>query len=177
MGSLMQSFLRERFAFEAHVEEREMPIFELVLARRDGRLGTKLQRSSCDCRGNRTEPACNRPARTASLPEFDGLTCMQVELPGRRLMRGFPLEDFLDELNGRAVVDKTGLTGAWNLELEFSPDELSIARDPSASDLTPADRGPSFFTAIEEQLGLRLRPSRGAVKVVVVDRIERPTTD
>jgi len=177
MGSLMQSFLRERFAFEAHVEVREMPILELVLARRDGRLGTKLQRSSCDCRGNRTEPGCSRPVRAASFPEFDGLTCMQLELRGRRLMRGFPLEDFADEVNGRAVIDKTGLTGAWNLELEFSPDELSAAGDASASDLTPSERGPSFFTAVEEQLGLRFRPSRGAVKVVVVDRIERPTPD
>jgi len=92
-------------------------------------------------------------------------------------MRGFPLNDFADEVNGRAVVDKTGLTGAWNLELEFSPDELSATADPSATALTPSEKGPSFFTAVEEQLGLRFRPSRGAVQVIVVDRIERPTPD
>lgn len=177
MGALMRSLLRERFAFEAHVEMREMPIFELVLARRDGRLGPKLQRSSCDCTGNRTEPGCKQPLQTAALPEFDGLTCMQVGLRGRRLMRGFPLREFADEVNGRAVVDRTGLTGTWNLELEFTPDEPSPVGDPAASDLTPLASPPSFFTAVEEQLGLRFRPSRGPVEVVVIDRIERPTPD
>lgn len=177
MASLMQSLLRERFAFEAHVEVREMPIFELVLARRDGKPGSRLQRSSCDCRGDRTEPGCSRPVRTAAFPEFDRLTCMQLSGHGRRLMRGFPLKDFADEVNGRAVIDKTGLNGPWNLELEFTADDPPTAGDPSASDFTPSESGPSFFTAVEEQLGLRFRPSRGAVEVVVVDRIERPTPD
>jgi uncharacterized protein (TIGR03435 family) len=177
MGSLMRSLLRERFAFVAHMETREMPIFELVLARRDGRLGPKLQRALCDCTGSKAEPGCKQGPEAARFPEFDGLTCIQMGLPGRQLMRGFPLRDFADQVNGRAVVDKTGLTGTWNVELEFTPDEPFAARDPSASDLTPREVAPSFFTAVEEQLGLRFRPARGLVDVVVVDRIERPTPD
>jgi uncharacterized protein (TIGR03435 family) len=177
MGSLMQSLLRERFAFDAHMETREMPIFELVLARRDGRLGPKLQRASCDCTGSKAEPGCKQGPEAAAFPEFDGLTCIQMGLPGRRLMRGFPLRDFEDQVNGRVVVDKTGLTGTWNVELEFTPEDPSGPRDPSASDLTPRETAPSFFTAVEEQLGLRFRPARGLVDVVVVDRIERPTPD
>lgn len=59
------------------------------------------------------------------------------------------------------MVDRTGLTGSWDIELTFNPD-------------SPGDPRPSLFTALQEQLGLRLEPSRAPVQVLVIDRIERP---
>lgn len=175
MGVLMQSLLRERFAFAAHFEMREMPIYELVLARSDGRLGPNLQRAVCDCTGNRAEAGCRQGVPLPSIPELDGLTCMQVSGPGRWIARGYPLQSVMSDVDGRPVVDRTGLAGTWNIELEFTPDEpLPSVAGPLPF---PADSAPSFFTALQEQLGLKLQSARGPVSVLVIDRIERPTPD
>jgi uncharacterized protein (TIGR03435 family) len=76
-------------------------------------------------------------------------------------------------------VDRTGLPGNWELELTFSSDPSQLGLPPSvpAPPLPPnADpNGPSLFTALEEQLGLKLQPTRGPVEVYVIDRVERPT--
>jgi len=80
------------------------------------------------------------------------------------------MSNFAEMLGGaveRKVVDRTGLTGAWTLDLEFTPD--AQADSPGNS--------PSIFTAVQEQLGLRLQPARGPVDVLVIDRVERPTPD
>jgi uncharacterized protein (TIGR03435 family) len=85
---------------------------------------------------------------------------------------GQPISAFLFFLTGqlqRAVIDSTGLTGTWDIDLTFSPDGFA------APATTPQDSGPSLFTALQEQLGLRLEPSTGPVQVLMVDRIERPT--
>ena len=77
------------------------------------------------------------------------------------------------ELN-RRVVDRTGLTGLFNAQLTFTPDPMPAG--PLAPDLPPIDpNGPSIFTALQEQLGLKLQPSTGPVDVLVIDKVERPT--
>ena len=76
-----------------------------------------------------------------------------------------PLIGGLSLTAGRPVVDKTGLTGRYNIDLEWAPDELEG---------TP-DAGPSIFTALHEQLGLKLMPTKGPVDVLVVDHIEKPS--
>jgi uncharacterized protein (TIGR03435 family) len=73
---------------------------------------------------------------------------------------------------GRVVVDKTGLRGVWNVELEFAPDLT-----PNATSGAPLTDAPSLFAAVQEQLGLRLQPARGAVEVLVIDHIDAPTED
>jgi uncharacterized protein (TIGR03435 family) len=78
----------------------------------------------------------------------------------------------LSGLTGRIVLDRTGLTGGFDFDLEFAP-ESGGASDAS----TTAGNGASLFTALEEQLGLKLRSVRGQVQVVVIDRVERPTED
>jgi uncharacterized protein (TIGR03435 family) len=85
-------------------------------------------------------------------------------------MRGYPMSRFADMLGGavdRVVVDRTGLSGTWNLELDFSADAVN----PTPDDL------PSIFTAIEEQLALRLEQARGPVDMLVIARIDRPAED
>ena len=81
---------------------------------------------------------------------------------------GITMETFARNLaggTGRNVVDKTGLTGSYDLELEFTPDQ------------SPDTSGPSLFTAMQEQLGLKLDAQRAPVEVLVIDRLEKPTPD
>ena len=74
---------------------------------------------------------------------------------------------------GRIIVDKTGLTGGFDFDLEFTPEPAAPGGQPPAA---PADANlPSLFTALEEQLGLKLEATRGPVEVLVIDRVERPT--
>lgn len=164
VGHALRELLATRFHFAAHTETREMATYELVFARPDRRPGPRRQQSAIDCSASMAAPAP---------PSADGQPpCAQLGFEGRRyLFRGFPLARFARSLAsavGRPVVDKTGLDGAWNLDLEFTPQN-----DPGAQ---PGDH-PGIFTALEEQLGLKLQPARGTVDVLIVDRVERPTED
>jgi uncharacterized protein (TIGR03435 family) len=77
---------------------------------------------------------------------------------------------------GRIVVDKTGLPGYYDFSLTFSPDTAPTA--PGAPAGAPPDpSAPSLFTAMQEQLGLKLEPGRAPIQVLVIDRAERPTAD
>jgi uncharacterized protein (TIGR03435 family) len=93
---------------------------------------------------------------------------------------GMPLLSFANMLSGRVqrtVVDRTGLAGAWDFEINFAPESAPIPAPPGV-ELPPGDpTAPSLFTAIQEQLGLRLQSTKGPVEVLVVDRIEQPTPD
>ena len=74
---------------------------------------------------------------------------------------------------GRIIVDKTGLTGGFDIDLEFTPDPAAAGGQPPAAGGDA--NAPSLFTALEEQLGLKLVPQRGPVEMLVIDRVERPT--
>jgi uncharacterized protein (TIGR03435 family) len=83
----------------------------------------------------------------------------------------------LSQLTNRVVVDHTGLTGGFDIDLKFTPtpDQLPPGPPPPGVELPPIDpNGPTLFTALEEQLGLKLQTERGPVEVVVIDRLERP---
>jgi uncharacterized protein (TIGR03435 family) len=83
-------------------------------------------------------------------------------------VQGGPIAKLVTALSdtlGRTVVDQTGLAGNYDIELKWTPDEQQG---------TP-DAGPTIFTALEEQLGLRVKPDKGPVRVFVVDHAERPT--
>jgi bla regulator protein blaR1 len=161
--TMVRKLLEDRFRLAVRTETREMQVYALVLARSDGRLGPQLRRSQVDC-----------TPRSPAPPSADGAgqpQCANRNGPGFTAAVGRPISSFLFFLTGqvqRAVIDRTGLTGAWDIELTFSPDGFA---DPA----TPQNSGPSLFTALQEQLGLRLEPSTGPVQVLVVDRIERPT--
>ena len=77
---------------------------------------------------------------------------------------------------GRTTVDRTGLTGGFDFELEFSVDPALAAGGPALAP-SPDPNRPSIFTALEEQLGLKLQPDRAPVDVLVIDRVDRPTED
>jgi uncharacterized protein (TIGR03435 family) len=100
--------------------------------------------------------------------------------PGRIRFGGYPLSLFANGISnrvGRAVVDRTGLTGNWDFDLTFAP-EPPIGGLPPGVDPPPVDpNAPDLFTALREQLGLKLESAKGPVEVLVIDKVEPPTPD
>ena len=143
----VQSLLEDRFKLRVHRERRDIPVYALEFARKDQSFGARFGRVSADCR---TDPESCR-FRTAP----GRATGAAVAMP--------TLTNFLANVVDRFIVDRTGLEGMFHVELDWSPDQSGDA--------------PSVFTALQEQLGLRLTASRAAVDVVVIDYVERPTED
>ncbi len=179
---MMRSLLAERFKLAAHNETREMPIYNLVLARPDGKLGEKMQPSTTDC------AALNAAARRGGPPPFAPAGPGQrpqcgIRLgPGSLAAGGVPMFTFANAISPllqRVVTDKTGLSGNFDFDLQWTPDQLPQgAPPPGAPPLPPVDpNGPTIFTALQEQLGLKLDSARGQVDVVVIDSVEPPTPD
>ena len=159
---MLRSLLEDRFRLSVHRETRELPIYALVLARADGRLGPQLRRPTSDFCARQFE-AAGKPGFT---PPPEGSPVCGITGDGNGLTAGsLPMSEFARFLSGptrRIVVDRTGLTGGWDFNLKFSP--------PDAPSPDP-DR-PSIFTALQEQLGLRLEATTGPVDVLVIDRVE-----
>ena len=142
---MLQRVLVDRFGLTVHRETREVPTYNLVLARKDGALGSQLVR---------TDGSCEKPPACTLLVNRQSLTA--------RTQRIQTITPALQSLTGRPVVDRTGLTGTFDIDLKWS---------------ASGDDGPSFFTALQEQTGLRLEPSKGPFEVVVIDKVARPTPD
>jgi uncharacterized protein (TIGR03435 family) len=154
---LLHSLLEDRFKLKSHRETRELQRYALVLAKKDGSLGPQLRRFSVDCS---VEP------RRCGLQVQSGRFSSESTVMST-------LVNFLGSTVQRVVLDRTGLDGRFGIMLEFTPDRSPL---PLAADAAPppADK-PSIFTALQDQLGLKLEPERGPVDVVVIDHIERPT--
>ena len=174
----MRTLLAERFKLVIHRETRELDIYALVIARPDGKPAPALKPTTQDCE------AMMEQARRGTLPPPPGpnspVVCGTRGGPGRIDVGGMPMVTFANMLSGRVqrtVVDRTGLTGAWDFAITFAPESAPIPAPPGV-ELPPGDpTAPSLFTAIQEQLGLKLQSTKGPVEVLVVDSIERPTSD
>jgi uncharacterized protein (TIGR03435 family) len=145
---MMKSVLAERFHLKVHPETRELPIFELTLAKG----GSKLQNA---------DPAD---------PKGDNMHSDNQKLTAT----GIPISNlcnFLSRRLHRQVLDKTGLTGKYDFVLQWSPDEAS-GESPDASG---ANQAPSLFTALQEQLGLKLESTKVPVDTIVIDHVEMPS--
>jgi uncharacterized protein (TIGR03435 family) len=178
----LRGLLADRFQLVAHNETRQLPIYALVVARTDGRLGSNLIRSTTDCvafiaaaiaaaRGGHSPPA---PVGDQAPPcsARSGLGRLSGNSLALAQLAGF-LAPFVD----RAVVDRTDLTGIFNFDLTWTPDQPSpntVNADERA--VTPSNVT-SIFTAVQEQLGLKLEPTKGPVDVLVIDHVEQPTPD
>ena len=169
---LGRAVLAQRFSFRAHRDTRERPVFALVRAREDGALGPRLRQSQTDC------AVLAREAGTSGAPwpprSSEGRILCGLQTQGNTLTAGgYPMSEFQRFMTGqtqRTVVDRTGLAGAWDFDLTFAPPDVTAE--------AAADRNiPSLFTALQEQLGLKLDATRGPTEVLVIDRIERPTPD
>jgi uncharacterized protein (TIGR03435 family) len=152
MPEMLRALLAERFGLVVHIEEREQPIFELVLAR-EGRVDPALKPGECSggagC-GFSTNTSNGSGTMTAvgrTMPELAQWVGSQVD---------------------RMVVDRTGLTGTYDFDVRFTRDDARAL---------PPDAAPLLYTALQEQLGLKLEPARGPVPFVVIDRVSAPTPD
>jgi uncharacterized protein (TIGR03435 family) len=186
-GQLMlRALLKERFKLEAHFEDRDMPIYALVPARADGKLGPQLKTSETDCDAIR---AAGRGRGPGAPPPPGGpgdpgtpMRCGIRVGPGNMAVGGSSMAQVANSLAmfaGRIVVDKTSLSGNYDFTLTWTPEQVA-QRPPGAPEPlfngVPIDpNGPSLFTAVQEQLGLKLESQRGPVKVLVIDRVEHPT--
>lgn len=166
MMMMLRTLLADRFKLAAHYEYQQRPVFVLVIARSDGRIGPNLLPSRVDCEAvNAARRAGREP--DGPLPSNGAPPCAITTNGQVMRMGGLPISElveFLGEPEGRIVIDKTGLTGGYEFTMRYreSPGPLN---------------SPSLFTALEEQLGLKLVSDRAALSVLVIDHIERPATD
>jgi len=173
MLAMVQNLLADRFKLVTHRETREMPIYALVFAKADRSFGPNLHASSTDCLKEMTAAV----ARSGGPPR-DRVLCGTRSVNGRIEMNAVPMANFarnLSPIAGRSVVDKTGLSGGFDATLTWTPD-ASLGNAPDAGP-PAADGGPSLFTALQEQLGLKLEAARGPVDVLVIDSAARPMED
>ena len=158
--SMEQALLADRFKLKAHVEVKQLPVYELVIAK--GGLKMKefdLAASHPD--GFKGPDGKPMPGMTRGSPTSFSGQGISIRV----------LTNFMEYHLHRTIVDKTGLTGQYDVNLTWAPDRDTTA-DPSAA---AADTAPSFFTAFEEQLGLKLQPGKGPVDTLVIDQIEQPS--
>jgi len=144
---MLRPLLADRFRLKAHMEQREMPVYDLVIAKG----GSKLRQSTAS---DSAKPS-GMVMREAG--KIEGAGTQLTSLPW-----------ILNGEAGRPVVDKTGLTGKYDFTLEYVP------ASKAATDETG---GPSIFTAVEEQLGLKLEPAKEPMDVLVIDSIAQPAAN
>jgi len=176
----LRGLLADRFKLATHTETRRLPIYALVLARNDGRLGPNLTRSSrTDCSAILAEVAAAPRQGGPPPPGDQAPPCGGLNRTGMLAVDSATLDRLCNYLSAelhKKVVDQTGLSGLFNAHLTWTPDQMPPGPpDPSLPPVDP--NGPSIFTAMQEQLGLKLRSTTGPVDVLVIDSVERPTTN
>jgi len=165
---MLRALLAERFALKVHTESKDRDVYALVLASRDRKLGPKVTPWDGTCRGKEPQPA---------QPDSAEPRCAAFFQPPGLFMRGVRMEVLAQMLSrpgvalGRPVVDRTDLSGEFDFDFEYQFNRQAPNGGPA-----PADPlAPSLFTALQEQLGLKLESSKGTVESIVVDSEERPT--
>jgi len=174
----MRSLMADRFKLVVRRETRQLDIYALTMARPGGKPGPALKPASGDC-----SPAAFAARGGGPPPAAGGappVVCGMQQGPGRIRFGGFPLSLFANGISnrvGRAVLDRTGLTGNWDFELAFAA-ELPPGALPPGAEPPPLDPdAPNLFTAVQEQLGLKLESTKGPVEVLVIDSVQHPTPD
>ncbi len=151
-GPILQELLVERFHLKVHEETKTLPVYELEQTKS----GSKLKPSAVVEGGE-------------SMPQDGNYTVGRGRLNGHGMTMA-SLTYFLTEVVRRKVVDKSGLTGHYDIELLWTPDE-----DANKEAAMPESAPPPVFTAVQEQLGLRLQSGKGPVQTLVIDHVEKPS--
>ncbi|HTX39919.1 MAG TPA: TIGR03435 family protein [Bryobacteraceae bacterium] len=193
MRLMMQSLLADRFKLEAHFETREMPVFALTLVK-PGKLGPKLvlhaggppcspADSANDAYGAYLyggRAAKGRETRETFPPFCDSVAFMRK--PGGILLLGYrnaTMEMVAGSLSGavgqgRPVIDQTGLIGRYDFTMEWT---LTPNGSPDTGSAPPDTAGPTSLEALRDQLGLKVESTRGPVRILVIDKVARPSAN
>jgi Protein of unknown function (DUF3738). len=174
---MIQSLLADRFQLAIHRETRELPIYALVLAKKDRKLGPGLTKSK---EGGCRERDLSKPATAPEPGKPPSMWCGQMMMSFRHVRAAaVPLERLtqaLSQVLGRTVTDKTGLTGNFEINLQWTPDENQAMQLPPSVPQLPTDFAPvSIFAALQEQLGLKLESQKGPVEILVIERAVKPS--
>jgi uncharacterized protein (TIGR03435 family) len=166
LRTMLQNLVIDRFKLVTRREMRNVPVYALVLSRSDRQLGPQLKQSTADC------AVLAAAARTADAAP-SSRQCGRDVGPGVISQIGATITEFARGLSlntGRFVMDATGLIGRFDLELRWTPDQ-------GTGNVGALADGTSLFTAIQEQLGLRLDARQAPVDVLIIESAERPTED
>lgn len=199
MRLMLRGLLADRFKLKSHTETREVPIYALVLARGDGKLGPKMKASTDTCpdykeqqqkmleavakggvsalQGMLGKPGENKPCSVTQIPPTPDNPALGFKATGQSIEM---LVTLLTQLSRRPVVNKTGLTGPYDFELTISLQTLAaIYQELGVTLPLPPNlpEGPALMTTVQEDLGLKLDSQRGPSEVLVVDSAEMPTPD
>jgi uncharacterized protein (TIGR03435 family) len=176
---MLRALLADRFRLTTHTETREDLVYALVRTRSDGRLGPELTASTLDC----SKPGAflsagagaRAPGAAAAKPQCGIIT--NVDANGSVLQGGGrSIGQLAANLAGRVnreVLDRTDLSGTYDFTLRWTPENFTNLADNAG----PARDGTTIFTALQEQLGLKLEAQRGPVEFLIVDTVERPSPD
>lgn len=166
---MLQALLADRFKLVIHRETKELPVYALVI----GRNGPKLKEAEPDENYANGMKGADGHALGKSVMRVGG-----GELTGQAIPMAFLVQTLSDqpELKDRVLLDRTGLTGSYDFTLQWAPENsmLNGMQKPDNA-TTPDSSGPSLFTAIEEQLGLKIESTKGPVDALVIDHVERPS--
>jgi uncharacterized protein (TIGR03435 family) len=180
---MLRALLADRFKLVVHNETKDQPIYALVLARADRKLGPQIKPSTLNCSNAAASSRASAAGIGAPAPPTQqagqGISCgtntnvnnsSGVMRSGGRTMAEFAagMANFVAD---RMVIDRTGLTGEFDFELRWTPDNLRTANAPADASTPDA---PSIFAALQEQLGLKLEAQRGPVEFLVIDKVEQP---
>jgi len=199
MRVMLQGLLADRFKLKAHMETRDVPIYGLVVARDNGRLGPKLKASTDTCPDFKEQqqkmlealakggisalqsmlgqPGEKKPCSLTQIPPTAENPAIGFQARGQSLEL---LVTLLTQLSGRPVVNKTGLTGPYDFELSISLQSLAaLYQELGVPVQLPAGlpEGPALMTTVQEDLGLKLDSQRGPGEVLVIDSVELPMPD
>jgi uncharacterized protein (TIGR03435 family) len=184
---MLRTLLEERFHVKVHKEARESSVYTLTVAKGGSKLEPTKEGSCTEMDLNNLQQAA-RPKPGEAMPRicgtgggkskdgamsFDYYGVTMSEL-GSRILRGYA---------DRPVLDTTGLTGRFDIHLEFVPDKRppgpAVLNGAAAPELaaTEPEAGRSLFTALEKQLGLKLSPGKAPLEVIIVDHAEKPSAN
>ena len=155
--AMLRNLLTDRFKLTFHRERREFSIYELQIAKG----GPKLKASA------------SPPDDPAAL--ISTVYPQRMQLPARNATMSDLASLMQRAMLDRPVVDRTGLTGKYDFDLTWAPDETQFGGDVPVASVDAPD--PPLFLALQQQLGLKLEPARGPVEALIVDRVERPSAN
>jgi uncharacterized protein (TIGR03435 family) len=181
LSGALRSLLIERFKLKLHKETREMDIYNLVMIK-PGVAGPSMKPAATDCAAQANARRGGPPPGAAPPGPpgpNDPFPCGLMGTPGMIRMGGMPVSQMIQMLTnqtGRMVFDKTNLAGNWDFMLKYQFEGRGGQPLPPGVPAPDPD-APSLFTAIQEQLGMKLESAKAPVEVTVIDSIEHPSED